>query len=197
MSFVRSRWTGCHSCQVAQDFGDTTVFENERLMSPKWCVQPSPPRAGARTSHGSPSLAARVKQYNSGFILNPACLAPRHTVEMAQKLQARNWCEQWEQPKEVFHFGLTCCNKMRFAGRKPPKSRRISSLSWCLDQSFLAVDWRSLSLGPQEDPGWQYSTILDSLQVFMQFNHDYRWQIIHDPSISVSIATHVCFSKRN
>lgn len=25
--------------------------------------------------------------YNCGFILNPACLAPRHTVEMAQKLQ--------------------------------------------------------------------------------------------------------------
>ena len=30
---------------------------------------------------------ARVKMYNCGFILNPACLAPRHTVEMAQKLQ--------------------------------------------------------------------------------------------------------------
>lgn len=34
----------------------------------------------------------RVKQYNSGFILNPACLAPRHTVEMAQKLQAELGC---------------------------------------------------------------------------------------------------------
>ena len=30
----------------------------------------------------------RVKMYHSGFILNPACLAPRHTVDMAIQLQA-------------------------------------------------------------------------------------------------------------
>lgn len=34
----------------------------------------------------------RVKMYNCGFILNPACLAPRHTVEMAQKLQNQLGC---------------------------------------------------------------------------------------------------------
>eukprot|EP00435_Cladocopium_sp_Y103_P019544 s3580_g4.t1 len=34
----------------------------------------------------------RVKMYHSGFILNPACLAPKHTVEMAIKLQNQLGC---------------------------------------------------------------------------------------------------------
>lgn len=34
----------------------------------------------------------RVKMYHSGFILNPACLAPRHTVEMAIQLQNQLGC---------------------------------------------------------------------------------------------------------
>ena len=34
----------------------------------------------------------RVKQYHSGFILNPGCLAPRHTVDMAIKLQNQLGC---------------------------------------------------------------------------------------------------------
>ncbi|CAJ1403327.1 unnamed protein product [Effrenium voratum] len=34
----------------------------------------------------------RVKMYNSGFILNPACLAPRHLVEDALRIQAELGC---------------------------------------------------------------------------------------------------------
>ena len=75
----------------------------------------------------SVSADARVKMYNCGFILNPACLAPRHTVEMAQKLQVVGPGQSWSGDVVGQTSGRLVRRKLKIEDSSKPDPHHISA----------------------------------------------------------------------